>query len=511
MTATITVDGDGIHLPRSVDESCDVLFDDQHVWSFSLDNRPASPGGGHDVPWPKLMLKWLDGHTRVRVRCQGRVLYDDEVAFTDADKRVEFRDKQGIPVMIDKWGLVQRPFTGRDPAVIGEMVEVTEQILTVLREECGIEAWMAFGTLLGAAREGRVIGHDSDIDLAYLSPSSTPSVIAGEMFAISRALRRAGMKVVNKSASFVTVLFETVDGGTGSIDVYSTFYVGSLLHETATVRAPIPRTAVEPLTTMTFEGRDLPAPADHATMLAASYGPHWRTPDPSFQHRPGPEILDRFDAWFGSTMRQRREWERFHRDSLRAKTPSPFCKDVAARIAPGTHVVDAGCGTGTDALWLAGQGFRVDAFDFARGCFVSAARKARREDLPLEFSVVNLLDLRDALTYGAQVATRQAPRALVARGLLDALPSDGAENFWRFAALVLRGRGTAYVESGVMPRAHPRGAGTGRLRALDISEVAAAAEAAGGVVVERKGLEPVRVQPDDSEAPHWRLTVEWSR
>ena len=510
--STITVDGDGIHLPPAVDESCDVLFDDQHVWSFSLDNRPAAEDGSHVVPWPKLMRPWLEGHTRVRVHCQGRELFDAPVAFTDADSRVDFRDKHGIPIMVDKWGLIQRPFTGRDPSVIEQMVEMTERILAVLREECGIHAWMAFGTLLGAAREGKVIGHDSDIDLAYLSPSGTPAAIAREMFEAGRALRRAGMRVVNKSASFITVLFEVADGGTGSIDVYSTFYVGELLHETATVRAPVPRAAIEPLGTMTFEGKELPAPADPATVLAASYGEGWRVPDPSFQHRPGPEITDRFDAWFGSVMRQRRDWERFHRDASLAAKPSDLATRVAKRLAPGSHVVDVGAGAGRDALYLAARGFTVTALDYARGCFAEASKQGRQRELPVQFAPMNLYDLRDALSMGARLLRDDAgPRVIYARGVLDALDDDGADNFWRFADLVLRGRGTAYLESGVHPRARAEGLATGRLLDLDPDEVQVQAEAAGGVVVHRQDLEPVRRQPRGEMAPHWRMTVEWSR
>src|SRR5690606_744692 len=173
--------------------------------------------------------------------------------FGTADKRIEFVDRAGIPIMIDKWGLMQRPFTGRGPEVIDRMVEVTEDMVRILREECDVHAWIAFGTLLGAAREGGVIGHDSDIDLAYVSRHTTPAAMARELFTITRVLRRHGLRVLVKSGSFITVLFEAADGGNASIDLYTCFYVGDLLHETATVRAPVPRSAIEPLGEIAFE------------------------------------------------------------------------------------------------------------------------------------------------------------------------------------------------------------------------------------------------------------------
>ena len=99
-----------------------------------------------------------------------------------------------------------------------------------------------------------------------------------------------GMKVLTKSGSFITVVFTSPDGGQSSIDVYTCFYVGEHLHETATVRQVVPRSAILPLRELEFEGRLLPAPADPDTMLAVSYGPGWRVPDPSFKHEPGPEV-----------------------------------------------------------------------------------------------------------------------------------------------------------------------------------------------------------------------------
>ena len=42
-----------------------------------------------------------------------------------------------------------------------------------LTEECGLDTYLMYGCLLGAIRDGHMIGHDSDADVAYLSASTT--------------------------------------------------------------------------------------------------------------------------------------------------------------------------------------------------------------------------------------------------------------------------------------------------------------------------------------------------
>lgn len=443
------VDDDGVRVPGDFEGSVDVHFDDHHAWSFTAHARDEGDGGEGPalVAWPRRMRGWLQGRSEVRLvegGGDGEELWRGEVVLGDGDGRVSFLDKQGIPVMIDKWGLLQRPFAGRGRGVVDHMVDVTEEILRVVREDCGLEAWIAFGTLLGAAREGGVIGHDSDIDLAYLSHRATPAEMVAELHGVTRALRAAGLDVLAKSGSFVTVLFTAPDGGQGSIDLYTCFYVGELLHETATVREAVPRTAIEPLGELRFEGRALPAPADPDRMLQVSYGPSWRVPDPSFQHTPGPEVTDRFHDWFGSLMRQRRDWERAlaagAAEAAEAAEPSSYAAWVLERTGPDERLVEVGCGSMADALALARAGRRVLALDYARFGMRPAARAARRERLDLVFAPFNLLDLRDTVTRAALVARdRSSPRrAVLARDLLEALDDDGLAAFWWFTSMVLR-------------------------------------------------------------------------
>lgn len=221
------VDDDGLHLERGFDGSLDVHFDGWRGWSVAVEDgsEPLT------VPWPKRLKSRLHGSSLVTITVDEEEVFREELTFGTGEGRVELVDRFGNPVIIDKWGLTQRIFeTRREGGAVEAMTAMAERVLDVMRESCGIEGWISFGTLLGAARSGKVIGHDSDIDLCFLSEKQTPAEMAVEMWDIARALVDAGISVKHKTASFITVVYDAPDGGEDGIDIYTCFYVGYLLH-----------------------------------------------------------------------------------------------------------------------------------------------------------------------------------------------------------------------------------------------------------------------------------------
>ncbi|WP_066520229.1 class I SAM-dependent methyltransferase [Curtobacterium ammoniigenes] len=93
-----------------------------------------------------------------------------------------------------------------------------------------------------------------------------------------------------------------------------------------------------------------------------------------------------------------RHWTDARGDELREPVePNPRLVDVVASLPVGT-VLDAGCGTGTEAIWLAQQGWRVTAVDLSNAAIdVARTREAQtaRED--------------SALPPGERARARQAP------------------------------------------------------------------------------------------------------
>ncbi len=441
------------------------------------------------------MRRWLDGVADVVVRQGDEELVSTEVRFGTSTERVALVDGDGVPVMIDKWGLVQRPFSGRGEGVVDQLVDVTEQTLDVLEQECGVHAWLAFGSLLGAVRDGRVIAHDSDVDVAFLSSSETPAGVNREIYGITRALRRAGLRVVNKSGGFVTVMFKAPDGAPGSLDIYSCFYVDDLLHETATVRTAVPRSAIEPLgPARGSRVGTCPSPPTPTTMLAVSYGEGWRVPDPSFQHRPGRAVNERFEDWQGSLMTGRRAWEQVHRQETDALAGPTHGLRRLGRGAPAAQVevVDLGCGTGRDVLHHARQGHRATGVDFGRNAFAVARRASPARTSSRRPSCRSTSrTCRDVLSVGALLSrTLGRPRVLTAGGLLESLKPADRENVWPLVRMLMRGGGDLLVElTPLTPATRGRRPGStaapgGPRHPLSAEQVTESVEAAGGRVVE---------------------------
>ena len=510
------VDDDGLRLPEGASGSCAVAFDGRIAWRFDAPGRAAD--GTASISWPPALRKWLHGRGEVTLSCGEESWSAGEVIFDGATTPLALVDRTGAPIVIDKWGLVQRSFADRDGEVVRGLARTSAEIIDLVRRETGIELWMAFGTLLGAMRNGHAIPHDSDVDLAYLSEEPTPARMIGEVYRIRQVLARAGYEVVNKSGSFLTIRVPGTDGRAVSIDIYTTFILDGLFYATATVRTPLAREAIVPLGSLEFEGVDLPAPARPDAVLETSYGPGWRVPDPGFHHSPGQEIVRRFESWFAHPMRQRRDWEIYWNSNWRPEhdRPDRFLARARTLIAEvlgegaTTTVIDLGAGRSRLAFELAADGHTVWAADYARDAVRHLKREAAAVGAAVVPEVVNLYDTRDALTFASLAAAEvPGPRILLARHLADAVPPYAREDLWRVARLLLRGGGRLLLEvddaqpaaGAPMSRSHPL---AGRRFEVTLERLREEWERAGLTAVEQ-AEEPVE---DDPEVRHrWCIVL----
>lgn len=502
----VTVAGDAI---------LDVLFDGRRVWSVDPSLAAGDGGAATLVPWPPALLPYLDGVTQVQVRhhITHEVLVDQELEFGSARDRVRVVDSAGQPLVLDKWGDLVQPFDSVDESAIRATVDRAAEILQVLREDCGVPAFVTYGTLLGAVRDGRLIGHDNDIDVAYLSDHDHPADVARESFRIQHTLARRGWKAQRISGGFLQVTFE--DQGSIHFDVFACFHVDGRFYQVFAVEADLPRSAIVPLDEVSLHGRRLPAPADPEALLAATYGPTWRVPDPSFDFSPDEETKRKIGGrggWLGGYHARRRYWREFYSSGRSAAVPdepSAFARWANERETSSAPVVDIGCGTGRDAFWFARSGHRVLGLDYVPAVLDAAQARAEAKGLDARFEYFDLYDLRQVLATGGRLAHDDDRYLVYGRFLLHALEDAGRHNLWRLASTALRSGGRLYLEFRTGEDANePHVFGEHFRRYMSGDDVVAEVESYGGSIEHREEGRGLAVYKE--EDPHvCRLVARW--
>jgi SAM-dependent methyltransferase len=173
--------------------------------------------------------------------------------------------------------------------------------------------------------------------------------------------------------------------------------------------------------------------------------------------------------------------------------PQPAVVRVAAAGGFAGSVLDAGCGTGENALHVAALGLPVLGVDVAEAALAVAREKARRRRIEAEFAVADALELG---RLGRRFDT------VLDVGLFHTFDRDERPRYVAGLASVTEPGGTLYVlcfrDDGPDPGPHPVGQ----------DELSAAFDAGSGWNV--AAVEPDRIQTrfhGDDGAPAWLATV----
>lgn len=444
------MDDDGVWFAAEPDDVlCNVHFDGRRIWSFWSARDAAPAAGRHLVAWPERLTLHLEGITRVLIESgDGSVLYDEERRFGTEDRRLTVVDRNGAPLGIDYYGRLVKTFETKQEGQLEPLLDALDVVLSMLHEE-GLEAFPAYGTLLGAVRDGAFIGHDSDADVGYVSRHTHPIDVIRESHRVQRAVQRRGYATSRHSGAAFKIDVPDADGSVRGLDVFGGFFAGDRLALMGEVWAPYRQEWIFPLGTTTLEGRTFPAPAAPEHLLEAMYGPGWKVPDPAFKYEKDASAQRRFDRWFRGTRVNRPQWD--HRYGLARLLPPYQPPHDISRVLheaepADTWVLDIGCGRGRDGRWLAKQGRPAVGLDFSEVAMSFIADRAAVQGWPLELLTMNLLELRQVLAWGAMMSRRPGNRVVLARHLIDSTSPTGVDNFWRLTEMALTGGGRVYLE-----------------------------------------------------------------
>lgn len=501
--------------PDDVDDVVDVRFDGRRVWSFWLLRDSTVEDGQRFTPWPGALHRFLDGTTELAIvaHVTETTLFEQELSFGSGTGRIAVVNDDGAPMGLDKTNKLMLTFDTRSAEHVAPLLDSMEKVLEALHG-AGIEAFPVYGSLLGAVRGGKLIGHDSDADLGYVSTFSTPVDAQRESFKIQRRLNELGYETYRYSGLAFRIDVYESDGSRRGLDVFGGFIAPALpggspmLYMMGEVGAPFELDWIYPLGTVTLEGRTFPAPARPEKLLESMYGPGWKVPDPAYKFTTSRATVRRLNGWFRGIRLLRNDWERRY-SKIRKKLPSGGPSALAAYVLEQEGVpdllVDLGAGRGRDSLWFARQGVKVRALDFVMQASLAAQKTAAEEGLDIVFRDLNLNSLRSWMGEAARLAHTEGHKVIVARHLLDAESEVAREATFRLSELALREGGRLYLEflsGGPGPR------GKDMLKPLPVEDVVAGLTAHGAVIVHREELQE-QTPSGESGRPVTRLVAQW--
>ncbi|KRF13118.1 class I SAM-dependent methyltransferase [Nocardioides sp. Soil796] len=276
-------------------------------------------------------------------------------------------------------------------------------------ERFGLDAFFIYGTLLGAVRENGVIGHDSDIDLAYVSGHRNGADAARELHDIAFALIDSGFRVL-AYGTHLRIANEIEGDKDAHVDLFHTYF-----DEHDVLGFPYGVSGVVDVRAsdwtgvheIDFAGSTGLLPNCAERVAEALYGTGWREPQPGFnwdrdrRTRAADALMPR--AWT-----QQIYWADFY-EHTGFLTPSPFFEAVSARGDVPRIVVDLGCGEGRDSVAHAEAGRRVFGIDRSQRGIRRAEAKAAE------------LGLEDRLSFHeCDVADTEALASVVGRARAEA-------------------------------------------------------------------------------------------
>ena len=508
------IDSKGIRLSHGYDGPLDVLIAGHRVWSFSTARDATRSGSGLFVAWPGPLAARLDGQAEIVLvpHNGGDPLFSGTIRFGRSTTPLELVDDLGNPLSLDKGGRLQRTFDDFADESRAELVDATRRVLVDLTEACGLDAYLCYGGLLGAARSGRMIGHDSDLDLGFLSRYTHPFDIIQETRAAQRQMAALGWQVVRMSAANFKIWVPLPSGKRAGVDVFGSFHVNDHFHITGSLRGRLEREAIVPFGEIELEGVLFPAPADVPRFLEFTYGPGWKVPDPAFHFDHPPANVRRMSQWFRGTRNRLPHWQEFYKGPHEAvpATPSLFAAWAEERMQPGSGVVELGAGTGRDLVWFAQRGHPVLASDYCAGARQATIASGGAAEVRTPYRPINLESLYSSRVAATRLAHEPEPHHVYARGLGDALAPTGRLGLWRFCSVAGRRGGLTFLEFRTPASRDERTFFAEHQRTYaDPDRIVAEIEARGGTVVER--VEDRGLAPLGKEDPMiCRLVVSWS-
>ena len=346
--------------------------------------------------------------------------------------------------MLNKW-LRPKPMLadGAGSDLRNELLRVLMSVRDAL-ESLNHRVFVVGGTALGPYRDGDLLAHDDDADVAVFLEDGHPSAVARSIMRLSKDLRALGYRVRVHSFAHLQVYpppRQSLDDSL-YVDVFAAYFSLGNLCQPFHVRGPFKRNQLLPFRDLPIRGESFNAPADLEAWLEMNYDENWRTPQPGFQLVTPPATARRFNSQFGSFNMHRHFWELLATEHPEEVNYARLANvDLDVRLTSRT-VVNLGCGTKVDLPSSVSTlpGSVVVGIDYS-----DAARECARGELQPEVFDVSFANYNAVLHF---VATLPAGAFDVFAGFVaeGQDPRRRKAGFWPMMRMAVKSGGLGTID-----------------------------------------------------------------
>ncbi len=221
-----------------------------------------------------IMRHGYEGTGEAELRAMRRI-YRSRERFLMYPRYIDLLNLAIAPVVYGNHGLTQK---FADMELTQDFWSALNDFLAFLDAEFG-PSFLVSGSLLGLIREGQLLPHDDDLDIAIVLPANNAAEAAEQWNGVKQRLIEKGMLNEGMTATARLPLLKSIRIEGVPTDLFPAWLEGEKVFVFPHTFGELDRADVLPL--VPEKQFNVPIPRCPEKMLEINYGASWRTPDPN--------------------------------------------------------------------------------------------------------------------------------------------------------------------------------------------------------------------------------------